>query len=519
MAKKILNFLVLGIVLSVFVGHLARAQSDTMPPTIPTGISAYVTQSNQVYVSWNGSTDNVGVVGYYLYRNGGFIANTPGLTYYLDTPTAGIYTYTVSAYDAAGNVSQQSSASSPLTVLADTTPPTTPTDFTAVSSSSSVALSWNASTDNFGVVGYYIYRNNVRLITSSVVAGTSYTDSGLTPGVTYRYSIVAYDAAGNLSGQATANATTIYDITPPSVPTGLSAIAVSDNQINLTWQSSTDNVAVAGYNVYQDGSVITQTAAPSYEAAGLSPATEYSFSVSAYDTVGNVSNQSINIDATTLAQDLIPPTAPASLSATPVSASEIDLSWPASHDNVGVAGYNVYQDGSQITTVTSTFYADTGLTTSTSYDYAVSAYDAAGNVSPDATTFAVTLATNPASAPTSTASIILPMIPAPTSSIIPTSVITPSVPSSVTSPPPIIAAGFTTSLYFGMRNGNVTTLQLILIQQGDLGASYSTGYFGLLTQKAVQDFQCNENIICSGSPFTTGWGMVGPRTRKVLNTL
>ncbi len=79
--------------------------------------------------------------------------------------------------------------------------------------------------------------------------------------------------------------------------------------------------------------------------------------------------------------DTQPPSVPTNLQATAVSSSQIDLSWSASTDNVGVAGYRVYRGGTQIATATGTSTSDTGLAASTSYTYTVAAYDAAGNAS------------------------------------------------------------------------------------------------------------------------------------------
>ncbi|MFB9326075.1 discoidin domain-containing protein [Paenibacillus aurantiacus] len=75
------------------------------------------------------------------------------------------------------------------------------------------------------------------------------------------------------------------------------------------------------------------------------------------------------------------PTAPAGLTATAVSASAINLSWNASSDNVGVAGYDIYRGGSLIGSSSTTAYSDTGLNASTAYSYTVKAKDGAGNVS------------------------------------------------------------------------------------------------------------------------------------------
>lgn len=86
--------------------------------------------------------------------------------------------------------------------------------------------------------------------------------------------------------------------------------------------------------------------------------------------------------------DTTPPSAPAGLTATGVSTSQINLSWTASSDNVGVTGYKVERcqgagcsNFNQIATPTTTTYSDTGLTAATSYSYRVRATDAAGNVS------------------------------------------------------------------------------------------------------------------------------------------
>jgi hypothetical protein len=80
-------------------------------------------------------------------------------------------------------------------------------------------------------------------------------------------------------------------------------------------------------------------------------------------------------------QDATPPTMPAGLTATPVGGHQINLSWTASADNVAVAGYRVYRQGSYLNSVTQTTASDTGLSVNTEYCYAVSAFDGAGNES------------------------------------------------------------------------------------------------------------------------------------------
>jgi chitodextrinase len=89
----------------------------------------------------------------------------------------------------------------------DTTAPTTPTGLTGTPADTSVALSWTASTDNVGVAHYNVYRNGTQ-IAGAAPTGTTYTDTGLTPGTAYSYTVSASDAAGNTSGQSAAFATT-----------------------------------------------------------------------------------------------------------------------------------------------------------------------------------------------------------------------------------------------------------------------------------------------------------------------
>jgi glucose/arabinose dehydrogenase/chitodextrinase len=94
--------------------------------------------------------------------------------------------------------------------------------------------------------------------------------------------------------------------------------------------------------------------------------------------------------------DATPPSAPTGLAATAASTSQINLSWTAATDNVGVTGYRVLRDGTEIATVTGTTYQDTGLAASTTYTYTVRAFDAAGNLSsPSASASATTLSPAP----------------------------------------------------------------------------------------------------------------------------
>jgi chitodextrinase len=205
--------------------------SDTTPPTAPTNLTATAVSASQVNLSWSASADDVGVIGYKVYRNGAFLANA-GSTSYADTTTqAGTtYSYAVYAYDAAGNVSP---ASNTVTVTTpsttDTQPPSTPSGLVATAASASqVNLAWNAATDDVAVAGYTVYRNGLAIATTSGPSATGYSDTTVSPSTTYTYAVDAFDAAGNHSPQSAAASVT----TPSSNLQTITLNPVADSYID-----------------------------------------------------------------------------------------------------------------------------------------------------------------------------------------------------------------------------------------------------------------------------------------------
>jgi YD repeat-containing protein len=223
---------------------------------------------------------------------------------------------------------------------------------------------------------------------------TNVTNSAKGAVVTY-----TYDAAGNRT-QTTSKSESF----PPSVPTGLSATAVSGTQINLSWSASTDTggSGLAGYRIYRGGSQIGTSTTPSYANSSLANATTYTYTVAAYDAAGNLSAQSSSASATT--PDQTPPSVPTGLTGSASSATQINLSWTASTDNVGVTGYRIYRGGNQIGTSAGAAYSDLTVVGSTTYSYTVEAYDAANNRSaPSAARSVATPDVTPPSTPASLA--------------------------------------------------------------------------------------------------------------------
>ncbi|KKL54814.1 hypothetical protein LCGC14_2261650, partial [marine sediment metagenome] len=178
---------------------------------------------------------------------------------------------------------------------------------------------------------------------------------------------------------------------PPSSVTSLAANGTSTTGTQLSWSASTDNVGVTNYRVFQNGTQIGTTALLQYTANGLTENTSYNFNIRAIDAAGNVSapGNTVNI-TTTGGTDSESPSAVTTLLASGTTATGTQLSWSASTDNVGVTGYRVLRDGTQIGTPVGTTYSASGLNANTSYAFTVRAVDAANNVSASGNTVNIT---------------------------------------------------------------------------------------------------------------------------------
>ena len=158
-----------GLILSLDSGQVRQTGADSQPPTVPTGLAATVVSSSRIDLSWNASTDNIGVTGYIIYRNGGRIATTSGLAYQstgLSPSTS--YTYQIGAYDAAGNVSSQSTAvtkttlplSSTTFVIGDSVRTTAKTNVRSAPSAAGVVVGTQPKGASGIVIGGPVYWNN-----------------------------------------------------------------------------------------------------------------------------------------------------------------------------------------------------------------------------------------------------------------------------------------------------------------------------------------------------------------------
>jgi len=187
------------------------------------------------------------------------------------------------------------------------------------------------------------------------------------------------------------------DTQAPSVPANLSSPSQSASSISLSWNASTDNIGVTGYQILRapgtSGGAFTQvgtSTTTSFSNTGLTASTTFRYQVRATDAAGNVSAVSNTVTAMTQAGggDTSAPTTPANLTTTATTSSSVSLSWTPSTDNVGVTGYQVLRAPgtsggtfTQVGTSATSSFTNTGLSSSTSYRFQVLATDAAGNLS------------------------------------------------------------------------------------------------------------------------------------------
>ena len=171
-----------------------------------------------------------------------------------------------------------------------------------------VVVSWTGIS---GATGYNIYLAKAAGVTktnyASLLGGqrrlnvtSPHTELGLPGGNNYLV-VTAYNASGE-SVESTQVTINVPDVQAPTVPTGVTATAISSSRINISWNASTDNVGVNYYQVYRGASYIGTAYPPevSYVSTGLAGSTLYTYSVKACDSAGNCSALSATSSATTL---------------------------------------------------------------------------------------------------------------------------------------------------------------------------------------------------------------------------
>lgn len=378
---------------TAYFDNVQATALDLEAPTNPKNLKVNDVSSDSVSLSWEAATDNVGVMGYLVYRDNQLIQTVTGadLAYTDNGLTEDTtYTYEVRAVDQAGNVSVASNAVTARTKLASSSPPAVPLNLKVTSvTTDSVSLSWESATDSIDVIGYIIYRDN-QLIQGGIGAEeVAYTDIGLMEDTMYTYQVRAVDQAGNISEMSntvTARTKPTEEILPPAAPLNLRIDDVTTNSVSLSWEAAIDDVGVTGYHVYRDDQLIQTLSGTelSYIDTGLMEATTYTYKIRAVDQAGNLSEASSAVKARTkMTIEVSRPLPPTKLRSARVTEHEVALMWDAPNESKEIMSYQVYRNNVLVGEVAgeTSLYTDKDLQENTKYSYVVKSKNKEGDLS------------------------------------------------------------------------------------------------------------------------------------------
>ena len=413
---------------------VGAAAGDKQPPTVPSISSVVASSSTQVDITWTGSTDNVGVTGYQLFRNGSVILNAVPSTFsYSDkaVSAATTYTYSVRAYDAAGNFSAQSNAvtvTTPSPVVTSSCPAAAIGAFTGcyynntnlsgnpvfTRTDGQVNFNWGSSLPdpsvparNFSVrwQGYFTFGSGNTTFTATTsdgmriyVDGTLILDrwfdqfgamyitrSTLTQG-SHLVTVDYYQRTGAAVAVVSWNTPVSVGVPTINAFTASPTVLTAGQATTLSWNvTGASSVSISGV-----GDVT------GLSSKSVSPSGTTSFLLTATNSAGSATAQvTVAVNAGGGGGgggDGQAPTAPTITSANVVTINQVDLAWSASTDNVGVTGYQVIRDGAVIATTAGNqrSFTDWTVTYNNTYTYNVRAYDASGNYSVNSNSVSVT---------------------------------------------------------------------------------------------------------------------------------
>ncbi|MBR2742310.1 MAG: leucine-rich repeat protein [Clostridia bacterium] len=352
----------------------AKAAVDPMPVTI-TSISY---ANGAVSLAWQGQD---GVDGYRVYRKTGsgkwtiVLSSTTGTSYTDTTVTEGTtYSYTVRSN--VGSAWSTGYADTAATITAKPAVEPAPVTITSIDyANGAVSLAWQGQD---GVDGYRVYRKTGSgkwtVLLSSTTA-TSYTDTTVTEGTTYSYTIRSNVGSAWSTGYADTAATITAKAAVDPMPVTITDISYADGAVSLAWQGQD---GVDGYRVYRKTgsgkwtSILSSTTETSYTDTTVTEGTTYSYTIRSF--VGKT--YSTGYDATAKSIK-VSPAAPPDVNINMITQSStggIKIAWDAA-DNVD--GYRVYKKSGSgswktaLSNTTDTTFIDTDVTPGVTYYYTV----------------------------------------------------------------------------------------------------------------------------------------------------
>jgi len=346
-------------------------------------------------------------------------------------------------------------------VLTGTGPPDTPSGLAATAGNVQVTLAWTAPTSDGGssITGYKVERSTDAGVTWTVLtastgsSSTSYTATGLTNGSAYAFRVSAVNAVGTGTASATASAT------PDVVPGAPTSVATTSTHAEATvsWVAPASNggTAVTGFTVawtsnavqgMTSGSAMATAGTTSYRLTGLVNGVTYAFTVTATNAAGN--------GAASASVAAVPYTgagSPSNLVANALAGGQVNLTWSPPGDNggAGLTGYRIERrvEGGEWavlvsnTSSTLTSHLAIGLDPTISYEFQVSAWNAAGMGALSAPSTAV----SPVAPTTTTTTTTTTVAPSTTTTTTTTTTVAPSTTTTTTSPSATTVAPSTTT--------------------------------------------------------------------------
>ena len=395
--KAVSSVLAVLILLSVFLTLPMTAESVNAAVSAPTNLKATEYSDKAAKLSWSKVNGVTGYLVYYSTDNSNFtklktINSQSTTSYTVGGLTAGkTYYFALIAYtDINGKITKSERTSSLKITATSTSSVPAPSNLKiAEYSNSAIKLTWTKASN---VTGYYVYRSTdgktYSKIKTLAASTTAYTNTSLTTGKKYYYSIASYKntSTGAIAIGPKSSAVNVTTTSSSSVPapSNLKVAEYSNSAIKLTWTKASD---VTGYYVYRstDGKtyskIKTLTASTTaYTNTSLTAGKKYYYSIASYKNTSTgavaIGPKSSAVNITTTSSSSVP--APSNLKVAEYSNSAIKLTWTKASD---VTGYYVYRstDGktySKIKTLTAstTAYTNTSLTAGKKYYYSIASY-------------------------------------------------------------------------------------------------------------------------------------------------
>lgn len=281
----------------------ATAAPAPILPGAPGGLTAEPGETG-IVLTWTAPATGDPPDGYKVYREGTQVGSTAGTTWTDNAVEAGVsYSYTVKAYNVSGE--SPASATASATMAAPPAPPVVPgppLNVTATATEAGITITWEQPATGDPPTGYYVQRDGTQIGGNT---GLSYTDTTVTPGVSYAYTVKGVNAGGTGPESEAVSALAVAPSEPPGSPENVTVTA-GPVRLRVNWNTPTSGGAVEGYNVYRSEeaapsvsflstayaagpegfTLIGSTATPEWLDVGLNPEMQYSYFVTAYNNAG-----------------------------------------------------------------------------------------------------------------------------------------------------------------------------------------------------------------------------------------